>query len=222
MLDLSNFAISCVAFKDHIHYKEGKRKGRTMARGLVKYSVDYRIKIIELASRGLQLQEIALALGIARSTLHRWLSRDDKLKRTVELKQREAFEDAVRVGINKLAKGYTKEETTDEYIIEDAQGRTVKRKVRRVEIDPSLNAMKLGAKLYDLPELSDSPQDNVTNILQVKTDTLSMREVQELLTNSPSNVSNLEDSIELAASDYKDLEDAESDEAPPSSGNDSE
>ena len=193
-----------------------------MARGLVKYSVDYRIKIIELASRGLQLQEIALALGIARSTLHRWLSRDDKLKRTVELKQREAFEDAVRVGINKLAKGYTKEETTDEYIIEDAQGRTVKRKVRRVEIDPSLNAMKLGAKLYDLPELSDSPQDNVTNILQVKTDTLSMREVQELLTNSPSNVKDLEDTVELTASDYKDLEHEESLDVPPSSGNDSE
>ena len=177
---------------------------------MIKYDVKTRVTMIELYAKGYQIQEIAEQLGVHRATIYRWIKRDAKLddamKRARGLYVKEASERALIRSIE----GVEREEITEEYIIE-RDGKPIKRKVRRVKEAPNLKAIGIVARLYDIEELKDYDSEGpVTNILNVSTDSLSMREVQTLLANSPSDISNLERDdvrdVELTASDYKDLE----------------
>lgn len=145
-----------------------------MGRGLVKYDGIMRSRLIELAAQGFTDYEIAKMLGISRHTIRRWKERFEDLKPAMEEAFTSGFKDAIYRGLRALCAGVEVSEETQEYIIEDAEGRPIKHKKKVTKHAADIRALKLVAKKF-CPELDLEDTTSTTNILNI--DSMTYREL---------------------------------------------
>jgi len=183
-----------------------------MARGMVKFNIDMRVKCIELASRGHTIDDVSDLVGISKMTLYRWFKKDSKFEDSFRKAFSIAIGEMIENNLIKLANGVTRSEVSEEYLDTnrvDSNGEPVivKIKSKRTIDPPSLKANISLAKKYH-KELSEKYEDgetnNTTNILSINTSDMNLRDLQELTKSSP-----LGDIIETSSKTLDDIENYE-------------
>tara|TARA_R110000744_G_scaffold94093_3_gene181648 strand:+ start:2161 stop:2712 length:552 start_codon:yes stop_codon:yes gene_type:complete len=172
-----------------------------MANKIQKYSASLRVEAIKLAMEGHTYAKIAYLLGIASTTLDRYRNRDEVFNRILKESRQVGMKNIIDDGLTALAKGTKREETTDEYITEDDNGKPIKRKVRTIQDAPNVKALEVLSRKYAKEYTQEEHIEVTNNILSVDTSGMSLREVQEAMRLSP---------IE-ASSNIKDLDPPSSD-----------
>ena len=147
-----------------------------MAKGLVKYDINMRLKLIELSSEGASMSEMARLLGINRNTIRRWRESDKSLDEAMNRAYDEGLRHIAVRGLKQLAEGVTTVETTKETVETDNNGMPIKTRVRTTKHAPNFNAVKTLAKRY-APELEIHDAKHETHIVNI--DSMSYKELLE-------------------------------------------
>ena len=153
---------------------------------IIKYDATFRLEAIKLAAQGKTYEEISILLGIHRNTLIAWRKRDDNFNKIMQEARQQGMEHIIVSGLVKLAQGVKREEITDEYIIEDAEGQPIKRRVKTTTDAPQAKAIEMLARRHAKEYTDSTDIDIVHNTLNVTdTSAMSLREVQAMLRQSP-------------------------------------
>lgn len=164
-----------------------------MGRGMVKYNIDVRVKCIELASKGYTIDDVCNVVGINKATIYRWFKKDCKFEESYRKAFSIAIGEMIETNLIKLANGVTRSEVSEEYLDTnrvDSNGEpiVVKVKSKKTIEAPNLKANTTLAKKYHkeyAERLEESNNDSVTNILNVNTSDMNLRDLQELTKSSP-------------------------------------
>ena len=136
-------------------------------------------RILELASLSYSTTDIAKLLDIHRMTLHRWIVKH-KLKDLMNNAEEEVMRSTIKRGLVALSQGATSQETTKEFLSEDAMGQVVKT-TERIKIDaPNHKAIQILSQKYDkafqVNAVDHEPSSSLT--LNVNMSGYTMRELQ--------------------------------------------
>ena len=164
---------------------------------IVKYNLEYRIKVLELAKQGLTLGEIAETLGIATNTLSSWRRKDTKFNDLLLKLRKEAMSNLVEKNIKALANGVETTEITEHDIYKREDGTEIKRTIKRIKHKPDLKANQSISSKYDLGYSEKEVVDEDSKpILNINFSGLSYREVLTELRASPIEATELAEDIE--------------------------
>jgi len=167
---------------------------------ITKYNSNTRSFIIKELGNGSSRVSVANQLGISIHTLNRWCS-IYKLQQYIDKERSNSISEAIEQGLLELSKGYETTEVTKEYIKKEIDPDTnedieIKYKVKKYRVSPNMKAIQVLANKYNKDFGNKESKEFNFNILNVDSDSMSLRELQEL--SNP---------IETYEVDYKELTD---------------
>jgi len=160
-----------------------------IGKGVIRFDATVRSRIVELYSMSYSLASIASSLGIHRNTLTRWIKKHN-LQSVLEESERIMMQGTIKRGLKALSEGATASETQKEYIIEGAEGQTVKVTEKIRILAPNEKAIQILAQKYDktFSKIDLIDTDNAKVSININTSQMSQRELQAISTASPLGV----------------------------------
>ena len=205
-----------------------------MAKSVYKFDSAMRSRIIELASLGYSKTSMSKMIGVARSTLDRWIDRYS-LKEAMETAETDIASDTIKRGLAALSVGAKATETIEEYTEEYDTGKldednnpimSIKKIIRKTkQLAPNEKALEIYARKYEKAfaqkdvELLESKTSIL--VLGVNTSNMTQRDLQKhrIASSNPLDIVSDVEYSEVSESDSLDAVSNESESDDLSDGN---